>query len=163
MKNSSTVDSRFDCPKCRKVGLRPSVALYPKQGREFFCDFCHEYFGMYELMDNWGFHSNKKFMEASAKIAGKRGRIQKPNMSAVETSRWIDKKDFKSLGGVSTNWYEDGYVFTIDEPTFKNLKDKKESYEVVTEMQLGIPAWATEQMALANDWDNQRWELRGGL
>src|SRR5689334_7745992 len=41
------------CPKCQTKTMRVSVA--PTLGKEYFDDKCRQYFGIDELVNNWGY------------------------------------------------------------------------------------------------------------
>ena len=49
------VNHAISCPKCNLKFLRKSIAR--KAGFEFFCDHCHLYFGVKELMIYWGINA----------------------------------------------------------------------------------------------------------
>ena len=50
----------IECPKCRRRFLRKAIPQKP--GFEFFCDKCHLYFGIKELMIHWGINARIMIM-----------------------------------------------------------------------------------------------------
>jgi hypothetical protein len=47
------------CPKCEKKTMRKAIGvrvIWPDMGgREYFCDQCHLYFGIRELVNQWNY------------------------------------------------------------------------------------------------------------
>lgn len=49
----ATVKDFLKCPKCKKQMMKQS--LHQEFGKEYFSHCCHEYFGVNELVNQWGY------------------------------------------------------------------------------------------------------------
>lgn len=65
-KNISHISSRIVCPKCSRRTMRKS--LPEKLDKEFFCDTCHVYFGIAELVNQWNYDVADFYSEVGTQL-----------------------------------------------------------------------------------------------
>jgi hypothetical protein len=144
------------CPKCNKKFLRTSCGK-PVLGKEMYCHYCHEYWGVDELVNEWGYDLGDfgdcfpldvyDAIERKNNFAKNNGRhpwMNLPVMKEWDTPEEDKAWDYLSDRLVSTNWVDFDTVstFQIDEPQFKSVKERDEAYEMVDRMFLDIPEWS---------------------
>lgn len=117
----STVSDFLICPQCNKRFLKKSHAKVPPIGLEYFCHWCHDYFGLDELVNVWGYDAGDL-------------------VSSLEIhSKIVPSKEDKII---STNWFDGTEIYSFDEPVWSSEIARDESYKVVSNMFLGIAEWA---------------------
>lgn len=104
----ATVKDMLMCPKCNK---RMMGKAHPQKfGKEYFAHCCHSYFGMAELIHQWGFDAGSLF------------------------------GDFPSLSIAPINFFSPKYYeIETGEPYWMSGKERNYAYEMVGRMLLGIP------------------------
>lgn len=120
-KNVSNISSRIVCPKCSKHTMRKS--LPEKLGKEFFCDTCHDYFGIAELVNEWSydvadFYSFPEFI------------------STISEPQYLLIAMLSSMRGEPTEYVP--YNELDPEGEWSSEIARDESYEVVNRMLMGI-------------------------
>jgi hypothetical protein len=114
--NTPLKDRQIKCPKCFTIAMRKSVERYPPLGREWFCDHCHLYFGIDELINHWNYDLGDFLFEHPEETI------------------------------IATSWFDGDSVSVCDEPVWHSKKARDLAYDEVTEMFLGIPAWENEEV-----------------
>lgn len=103
------------CPKCQKPFLKGVAnATF---GKEYFCHKCHVYFGVNELVNQFGYDAADLFPAYPVTHANYKG--------------WI----VKSYWAVSMTNYSE---FDGGEPLWASMAERDEAYEVVVNMYAGI-------------------------
>lgn len=118
-KSVSHISQRIICPKCGTRNLRKSIPA--KSGQEYFCDKDHEYFGIAELVNVWGYDAGDFY--------GMNGQAQ---LSPEEWGHiiFLMKKPRENSKRVS---------FVLDwEGEWSSEIARDESYDVVNRMLAGI-------------------------
>ena len=145
MKNIPVLERCIKCPKCQNNTMRKSIPQ--KQGFEYFCDTCRLYFGIWELCNHWNYdmgdfceHVNfEQFPKFVPEIF-------------VQYTQCLDcgKKLYEDVTQISTTWFEDA-TSICDEPVWKTISERKDAYEMVERMFLGIQEWEYERRYNAVD------------
>lgn len=128
IKNVSHISSRIICPKCQNKTLRKSVGsinTWNNVEKEYFCDHCHEYFGIGELVNKWGYD------------LGDFG-----DTVSVNYKVYIEYH----LSKIIVRWWDSDTVSPTYEPDWNSFKERISDYDTVTEMLLGIPAWESNDI-----------------
>jgi hypothetical protein len=141
-------------------------------GREYFDDKCHEYFGVDELVNQFGYDLGdfyvgnrteiplEKFSELYEKEKLEKKQKNCPHPHTQNFPPFVPeiftrqrcvacKKILPSYVEdklVATTWFNGDTVSVCDEPVFKSAHDKETSYEVVTRMLLDIPEWEDDSV-----------------
>lgn len=128
----------LECPMCRTKRLRKSVERNPKFGKEYFCDRCHVYFGVYELAHEWGWDAadfiSDNFNYPDALIWE---RIK----MAVACGPRPFVNEFQNFNGLFW-WKEYDEMDVPDgEGEWSSWSARWESYEVVNNMWMGVDEW----------------------
>lgn len=102
------------CPKCEKNFMLKSVPQ--KFGKEYFCHRCHTYFGVNELVNQWGYDAGDLY----------------PYYPVTHASykNWITKEQVKFFG-----------EFSNGEPNWDTKEERSDAYEMVNRMIMGIPEY----------------------
>jgi len=145
------------CPKCQKQFMKKSISTVPKLGEEYFCHWCHLYWGVDELVNKWGYDLGEfgdSFPLEVYTAIGKKNNfatnnnrhpwMNLPIMKDWDTPEEDKAWEYLSDKIISTNWFDFDSVstFLTDEPVWRTDDQKQEAYEIVTRMFLGIPEYA---------------------
>lgn len=103
------------CPKCQKQFMKKSNPQ--KFGLEYFCHNCHEYFGVNELVNQWGYDAGDLFPTYP--------------VTHADYKKWM-KIDTVSKPVRAYSEWADG------EPNWDTAQEREESYQGVTRMHMGI-------------------------
>ena len=103
----ATVNDMLICPKCSKKMMGKSCQQ--TFGKEYFAHCCHEYFGVNELVNQWGYDAGDLFS----------------HIDSVPRSAPSWK-----------NWHSE---FDTGEPYWANLAEYQDAQAMVTRMIMGIP------------------------
>ena len=103
----ATVHDMLKCPKCNKKMM--GKAIPQTFGKEYFAHCCHEYFGVNELVNQWGYDAADLFT----------------SIDSVPRSDPTWKK-----------WYSE---FAGGEPIWSNLAEYQDAQAMITRMLVGIP------------------------
>lgn len=103
----------IECPKCHNPFLK-SYGTNAKFGKEYFCHFCHTYFGVNELVNQWNYDAGDLF----------------------DTSPWWMEPDLATCL-YATHGQFSGYP--EGEPYWATGYERKDAYQMVSRMFLDIP------------------------
>lgn len=103
----------IDCPKCHKKFLRK--VQNPEWGKEYFCHFCHVYFGVSELVNQWNYDAGDLFGY---------------NLDGRKYVKSLTEKYYPPT--VHYSKYDNG------EPMWRHKTDRVSAYNVVDNMYAGI-------------------------
>ena len=103
----ATVHDMLKCPKCNNKMM--GMAIPQTFGKEYFAHCCHEYFGVNELVNQWGYDAADLFHK----------------IDSVPRSDPTWKK-----------WYSE---FDGGEPYWNNLAEYQDAQAMITRMLVGIP------------------------
>lgn len=142
-KNVSHISTRVKCPQCNTKTMRLSV--FPRVDLEYYCDRCHDYFGIRGLVysynydsadfygdsgtsqmspDNWAVFINEYNAKAKRKLEEVRiGKYDELSASYVQDDKIV-----------ATTWFDGDSVSVIDEPVFRSLAERDEAYQMVQRM-----------------------------
>lgn len=113
----ATVNDFLKCPKCGKQMMGKS---HPQKfGKEYFANCCHEYFGVNELVNQFGYDAADLTPAYPVTHANYKGWITVP--PTTETSFYSEVPAY--------------------EPDWDTLSERVDAYEMVNRMLLGIPEW----------------------
>lgn len=133
--NKMNIKDYLECPKCRIKRLRKSVERNPKFGKEYFCDRCHVYFGVHELVHEWGWDA-ADFI--SGDLIYPELLIWERIKMAVDCGPKIPHPIDNGLRAFTNlEWLENSGQYEDGEWSSKIARD--EAYEVVGRMFAGIP------------------------
>ena len=131
-KNVSHISTRIKCPQCNTKTMRLSV--FPRADLEYYCDRCHDYFGIRGLVHSYNYDS--------ADFYGDNGTSQmSPDNWALFIKQWNEKEKI-----VATTWFDGDTVSVIDEPVFHSLAERDEAYQMVQRMFDDIPEWENNEV-----------------
>ncbi len=106
------INDAIICPKCQRQFMNKSVTGHPKIGMEYFCHNCHVYFGIFELVTQWGYDS-----------------------ADLHYSPNVNK--FSIHENMIEEWDADT-VSDMYEPEWVTVWEHKEAYRMVGRMHLGV-------------------------
>lgn len=135
---NKNISQRIICPKCGTRNLRKSHP--PRLGNEYFCDKDHEYFGIFELVEEWNYD-----------VADFYGLDVNTQLSLEETY-YVRQFNYKRktptliefIGGARGE-----FPSSMEEPKWDSLESREKSYEVVNRMLSEIEEW--EEGSFRND------------
>lgn len=112
----ATVHDMLKCPKCNKKMM--GRAIPQTFGKEYFAHCCHEYFGVNELVNQWGYDAADLFPPYPATHA-----------------------DYKNSPLTNRNIMMGKYYSEFDggEPYWNNLAEYQDAQTMVGRMIMGIP------------------------
>jgi hypothetical protein len=140
-KTATPLDQKIECPSCRAYAMRKS---HPEKiGMEYFCDSCHNYFGIVELVHEWGYDSADFFANGKSQLT--------PDQWATFIQAWKENEkvrentakfyfDEETLDDAIMELLEDA------EGEWDSAKEREEAYLVVTHMLLGVDEWDDEDV-----------------
>jgi hypothetical protein len=108
----ATIKDFLKCPKCKKQMMRQS--LHQEFGKEYFSHCCHEYFGVNELVNQWGYDAGDLVPSYPVTHANYKG--------------WYPTEQVK--------WFSE---FDSGEPMWATAYERVDAYKVVQRMFLGLP------------------------
>lgn len=116
----------IECPKCRTKSLMS--VLPPEFGREYFCIYCCEYFGVNELVNRWNYDAGDLFPSCPVTFGNYKGWLngELPENDVPFAGATILECDFNDIVG-------EDY-----EPSWLTQYERDDAYFVVNRMFLGI-------------------------
>ena len=135
-KNVSHISSRIMCPKCRTQSMRKSVEKHPKFDLEYFCDKDHCYFGIFELVHEWGYDA-ADFISDSFVFPDK-VLWERIKLAVASGSKIVEIPPTQEQ---LIRWWGEDSISPDVEAVWSSKSSRDEDYETVTKMQLDIPAW----------------------
>lgn len=115
----------IECPKCHKPFLK-SCGTNAKFGKEYFCHFCHTYFGVNELVDQWNYDAGDLYPPYPVTHGNYKNWIPKGN---YPYRVWATPIKF-----FSPKYYE----AETGEPYWATGYERKDAYQMVSRMFLGV-------------------------
>ena len=116
----------IECPKCHKPFLK-SCGTNSQFGKEYFCHFCHEYFGVNELVNQWNYDAGDLYPPYPVTHGNYKNWIPKGN--------YTYRVEVTPIEFFSPTYYE----VETGEPYWTTENERKDSYQMVTRMLLDIP------------------------
>ena len=136
----------IECPKCHKPFLK-SCGTNSQFGKEYFCHFCHEYFGVNELVNQWNYDAGDLYPPYPVTHGNYKNWIPKGNHPMIVDIDYVQEKVDISWVGLCTTYPADGRVehtknihseFDNGEPYWATGYERKDAYQMVSRMLLGI-------------------------
>ena len=129
----ATVKDFIKCPKC---GKKKMGKAHPQTfGKEYFARCCHEYFGVNELVNQWGYDAGDLFPYYPVTHANYKNWIPKENIPMMVEIDYGQQEIevFSMLNRPNYSEFDGG------EPYWDTLAERVDAYEMVNRMFLGIP------------------------
>jgi len=116
----ATVNDFLKCPKCGKQMMGKS---HPQTfGKEYFANCCHEYFGVNELVNQFGYDA--------------------ADLTPAYPVTHANYKGWMPVGSLNMLQARPSFsIFDEPEPYWDTLSERVAAYEMVNSMLLGIPEW----------------------
>lgn len=117
------IQDAIQCPKCNKPFLKK--VDNPNFGKEYFCHFCHIYFGTNELVNQFGYDA---------------GDLCPYPVTHAQYKGWVKKNRTVVVGDLTYCVNGDTYYSEFDEgePYWNSITERDEAYEVVANMYADI-------------------------
>lgn len=119
------ITDAVECPKCRKPFLKESIN--PTFGKEYFCHFCHEYFGVNELVNVWNYDAGDLCPQYPVTFGNYKGWLRGDLPTEGVT--------LSATTAVQAIYYSE---FDGGEPIWESVEARGNSYEVVSNMYAGL-------------------------
>jgi hypothetical protein len=146
------IQNKLICPKCHTRNLRKAHGKNPIG--EMFCDKDHEYFTIWELVHKWGYDAGDFVNLNGVSLLPNKPKCPHTDLQDYPSDvseEYLGRKYCKNCLesftidtpiDILTDWQE-GEIPppTSDEVILESEKERKESYEMVNRMFLGIPEW----------------------
>lgn len=139
------LDKCIICPKCQTKTMRKAIPQ--KFGMEYFDDKCHTYFGVNELVNNWGYDASELFpYYPVTHSVFKRNKLVEMDYAEQEKNLFtLPEHSIRKLNLFSWDY---NTVSDLYEGEWRSKLDRDLAYEEVTVMQLGIPSWSMEDYSV---------------
>jgi hypothetical protein len=121
-----------------RKSINSKAVFGSEYGREYFCDQCHIYLGVQELIDNWNYDAADLFDTESDKRIFSAGRC---STNKVPYPIVFDKTFYETLEIRKVVPVEENLIFNKDEPMWWTNKERQDAYEMVDRMFTGVPEW----------------------
>lgn len=115
----------IECPKCHKPFLK-SCGTNATFGKEYFCHFCHTYFGVNELVNQWNYDAGDLFPPYPVTHGNYKNWIPKGNYPYLVEAT--------PISSFSPKFYE----VETGEPYWSTGYERKDAYKMVSRMLLGV-------------------------
>lgn len=109
----------IECPKCHNPFLK-SCGINAKIGKEYFCHFCHTYFGVNELVNQWNYDAGDLYPPYPVTHANYKGWLYVPHAPILL---------------MKSKYYSE---FDSGEPYWSTAQERKDAYQMVLRMFLGV-------------------------
>lgn len=118
----------IECPKCHKRFLK-SCGTNAKFGKEYFCHFCHTYFGVNELVNQWDYDAGDLSPAYPVTHADYKSWIPR---GCYPYTVDVEKFPNKSMWNTAQSEFDDG------EPMWDSWDEYVDAQMVVSRMFLGV-------------------------